>query len=120
MPDIECDGNRSETGSELIDSDSGIVDDLDPGVDATRHPLDTADRAASRPDISEIHPDASPEFGDLSHIFHSVVDAAQIIIDIDLEATRELVIIRSGIQQRRSREGNALFGAVLIYLEREC
>src|SRR3989338_6164818 len=73
MPDIQGYGNRTKPSSKLVDGYGRIVDYFDPGGYAPRSAEDPPDRAAASADIAKIDTHAAAEFGNLRHVFQSMI-----------------------------------------------
>ena len=104
MPDIEGDGYRTETSSELIDGYCCIVDDLDPWIDTSCRTLDPTDRRTLSSYVSEIDSDSSSVFRYLGDVLDTVIDRSEIVTEIEFETTRELMPVGTRIDEGWRRE----------------
>jgi hypothetical protein len=119
MPDIEGYRDSTETSTELIHCYGCIIDNLNPWIDTTCCSLDPTDLSSTRTDMSKINSHSSSVLGDLCDIFDSMIDRPKIICDIELETTRELVPVRTRIDECWSCKRDLLFTTVFIDLGRQ-
>jgi hypothetical protein len=47
--------------------------------------------------LPRVHTDTPAELGDLGHVLNRVVDTTEIVIHVNLETARELIIVGPGI-----------------------
>ena len=106
VPGVEINRDRTLTHSELVDRDSGVVDEPNPAYYAACRALKSAYGRARRAHLAEIKPHSTAEFADFREIVYAAVNAVQRVWNGVDETAGKLMVRLAGIGQRRRRDGD--------------